>query len=111
VRFVSSIIADTLTGISRVFGFMGVDLPSYAVLGQQKGRISLPSRMLELFYEQQTRTRLEERLRGVITPNAFTPSKPTPTLPRKPSNDSNFGMLTHSATPRRGNGQVADDFP
>ncbi len=51
--------------------------------------------------------RLEERLRGVN----HSQRKPTPTLSRKPSNDSNVGMLTHSATPRRGNGQAADDFP
>ena len=51
--------------------------------------------------------RLEERLRGVN----HSQRKPTPTLSRKPSNDSNVGMLTHSATLRRGNDQVSGEFP
>ncbi len=54
--------------------------------------------------------RLEERLRGVNHSHRIHPTQINAHTSPQPSNDSNFGMLTHSATPRRGNGQAADVF-
>jgi hypothetical protein len=56
VRFVSNFIADGFVGISRTLEFMGLVLAAYAVLGQQKSRISCGYRILKRVNDYKTRT-------------------------------------------------------